>query len=120
MRKISYVITGLNAYRVIRERVRIDPREFSTYGAAWQAVTELRRNRPANVTERDADKWEVRAIYKGDSKVFFDNEGCDDKALQRLDLACAVLAWAATPGEHGGNPYMLAHVKLARRIVGDE
>lgn len=30
------------------------------------------------------------------------------------DLARAVVKWAATPGNHGGNPYMLEMVKLAR------
>lgn len=35
-------------------------------------------------------------------------------------LARAVLTWASTPGEHGGNPYCHTFVKLARRAVGDD
>jgi hypothetical protein len=35
--------------------------------------------------------------------------------------ACrAVLAWARTPGDHGGNPYCKDFVKLARKALGDE
>ncbi len=35
------------------------------------------------------------------------------------ELAEAVLLWASTPGDHGGNPYLKPFVQIARRIVGD-
>lgn len=35
------------------------------------------------------------------------------------ELAREVLKWAATPGEHGGNPYMLRMVKIARAKLKD-
>ncbi len=34
-------------------------------------------------------------------------------------LADAVLEWARTPGNHGGNPYMEDFVKLAMRAKGE-
>ena len=36
------------------------------------------------------------------------------------DLADAVLAWASSGRDHGGNPYCLQFVKLARRATGDD
>ena len=39
------------------------------------------------------------------------------KRDRALTLAEAVLEWARTPGPHGGNPYTLHHVQLARHIV---
>ena len=39
-------------------------------------------------------------------------------AAPDLLAACqAVLDWARTPGNHGGNPYMMQHVSLAREAV---
>jgi len=35
-------------------------------------------------------------------------------------LAHAVLEWARTPGDHGGNPYCKPFVRLARVLLGDE
>lgn len=34
-----------------------------------------------------------------------------------LEACRATLAWAAAPGEHGGNPYGKPHVKAAERAL---
>lgn len=41
---------------------------------------------------------------------------CHVLTLER-SLAHSVIAWSVTPGEHGGNPYCKAFVKLAERIL---
>jgi len=39
---------------------------------------------------------------------------------ERDELVAAVLLWAKTPGDHGGNPYFQDFVRIARLIAGDE
>jgi hypothetical protein len=37
-----------------------------------------------------------------------------------VEAARATLRWAAESREHGGNPYCMEHVILARRALGDQ
>lgn len=89
---------------------------YATYAgvcAAWLAIDPYREDR---------QRYQPRAVKlaKGKvSQVYFDTANNDDPELQRLDLACACLAWAQIPGDHGGNPYFRDFVRIAREIVGD-
>ena len=63
---------------------------------------------------------------KGNVYVNDDGDGFTVKgdgptlATPAIEACLAVIKWAETPGEHGGNPYCKEFVRLARKAVGDE
>jgi hypothetical protein len=123
--KICYVLTAINAERVREHAAAFGP--FDSFAGAAYGY-EIALSAPLatvqQLTFSNARTLQVRAAEMDNSGEvltrYFDTAGNDAPELQRLNLACAVLHWARTPGEHGGNPYAKDFVKLARQIVGDE
>jgi hypothetical protein len=122
--KTVYVLTALNADRT---RQRVMPGfAYTSYRAAASDAHKVRTEQWPQVTaHKYAKSIQVRAAElapdgQAVATYYFDLKGDCAPELQGLNLACAVLQWAESPGEHGGNPYAKDFVKLARQIVGDE
>jgi len=65
----------------------------------------------------DTLRREAREFEGGTYKALVRAEKAE---AERDELVAAVLLWAKTPGDHGGNPYFQDFVHIARLIAGDE
>lgn len=122
-----------NTSRFWRAWVETRNFEFQAYGRSLEeALLALRRGWVAHVAETGAMMtWEddilpdVSFVTHDLGQAYRDGEpiGAAGRAIEEvqvtdLQVAEAVLLWAETPGDHGGNPYCKPFVRLAQKALG--